>query len=111
MIILPVLIIIFGAFIGAFGAIYLKKGSAMSFRLFYKNKNLLLGLFFFGISTIPFMFAIRMGPLSVLYPFVSISYIFITILSKYLLKEKITKYKILGILFIIVGVTLIGLGH
>jgi uncharacterized membrane protein len=63
----------------------------------------------YGISTIFFILALRIGELSVVYPLTSITYIFITILSVYFLKEKMNQYKWLGILFIIVGVILVKL--
>jgi len=57
-----------------------------------------------------FIPALRGGDLSVLYPFVSLSYIWVMLLSIKMLGEKMTKLKWLGILLIISGVSLIGLG-
>lgn len=106
-------LVILGTIIGAFGALYLKKASAkFSFhpKKALANKELLIGTFLYLTSTIPFILGLRYGELSVLYPFVATSYIWVTILSMMYLKEKINSWKIMGIAAIIIGVTLIGLG-
>jgi len=109
--------VMIGCFIGSFGALYLKKGSAYlhrellkNFFLIIKNHYLLIGVFFYGISTIIFIPALKFGELSVLYPFVATVYIWTTLLSVKFLNEKMNKWKYLGILSIITGVSLIGLG-
>lgn len=48
--------------------------------------------------------------LSLIYPFVSLGYVWTTILSFYILKEKITNKKIISITLIVLGVILIGFG-
>jgi uncharacterized membrane protein len=111
------LFILMATVFGAVGALFLKIGSKQ-FRIFIsrkfileilKNYSLLFGVLLYGISTIFFILALRIGELSVVYPLTSITYIFITILSVYFLKEKMNQYKWLGILFIIVGVILVKL--
>jgi multidrug transporter EmrE-like cation transporter len=97
------------------GALFLKKGSKkffISFRLkffveLFRNRLLLLGIFFYSISTVCFILALRLGELSVVYPLTSVSYVSISMLSAYFLKERINWYKWLGIAFIILGVVLV----
>ena len=72
------------------------------------NYHLMLGLFFYGISTIIFIPALKGGHLSLLYPLVSVSYIFVSFLSQWILKEKMNKYKWSGIVLIILGITVLG---
>jgi len=103
------LVLLGGAF-GSFGPIYLKKGSAMSFKYFYKNFNLIFGVFFYGVGTVLFIPALKGGELSILYPLVSLMYIWVSLLSVKMLGEKMNKFKWIGILLIILGVSLIGLG-
>ena len=79
-------------------------------RTLIHNYNVLIGAFLYGIGTILFIPALKHGELSVLYPFVSTSYIWVSILSMSFLGEKMNREKWLGIALIIVGVTLIGLG-
>jgi drug/metabolite transporter (DMT)-like permease len=49
--------------------------------------------------------------LSLAYPLLSISYIIGIILSVLILKEKVTLLQVLGVLVIIMGVTLVSIGH
>lgn len=96
--------------IGSFGPIYLKKAS-VDFNFSLKtlfNKHLLAGLFFYGVGTILFVSALKGGEISVLYPLVATVYIWVSFLSLKMLDEKITLFKIVGILLIILGVCFIG---
>jgi drug/metabolite transporter (DMT)-like permease len=98
---------------GAFGPILLKKGSkAFSFNplKLIKNYYIVGGTFLYLFGTITFILALRGGDLSILYPLVSVTYIWVAFLSIKFLKEKMNKYKWTGILLIILGVAFIGLG-
>lgn len=112
-----ILLVIFADMIGSCGSVLLKLGSGAvtrDWRSIISNYRrtwmLLAGLTLFGISAILFTIALRGGELSVLYPFVSIGYIFIILLSKMVLKERINVWKVAGIGFIILGVAFIGFG-
>lgn len=109
-------VVIFGTVIGSFGALCLKKGSEHLHRELLKNffeiiynHYLMFGIFFYAIGTFIFIPALKYGELSVLYPFVATVYIWIVLLSIKFLNEKMNKWKYLGILFIIMGVVLIGI--
>jgi len=104
-------LVLFAQLIGAFGPIYLKRSSKqfnLSFNGLFRNYNLIIGVFFYALATIIFIPALKGGELSVLYPMVSTVYIWVSLLSIKMLKEKMTKYKWLGIIIIIFGVILIG---
>jgi multidrug transporter EmrE-like cation transporter len=106
-------LVIAAGIIGAFGPIYLKKGSSLidkkKISTIYKNKPLILGVLIYGISTIMFIPALKGGELSVLYPLVGLVYVWVAIYSKFMLKEEMTPLKWVGILTIIIGVSLIGI--
>ena len=89
---------------GALGSIMLKKGSK-HFKLsnIYKNKEIILGLFFFGLSMVFYLVALKLADLSVVYPLSSFTYAAMAILSVRYLGEKMSVYKWLGITFIILG--------
>ncbi len=111
--ILSMIIVFFATMIGAVGSLFLKYGSehfALNLKKLLTNYKVIFGLFLYGIASILFIIALRKGELTVLYPMTSLSYIWISLLSIKFLKEKMNKFKWLGILSIIVGVTLIGLG-
>jgi len=69
-----------------------------------------VGLFLYGLSFVFYIFALRKESLSVLYPFVSTTYIWTTFFSIKFLHEKMNVWKWAGLIGIIIGVTFIGLG-
>lgn len=108
-----IIVVLIACVIGAFGALFLKKGAGrIAFNLveLLKNKKLILGVIAYGISTVMFIPALKYGELSVLYPFVATSYLWVTLFSKWFLKEEINSWKWTGIFIILIGITLIGLG-
>ena len=100
--------------IGALGPIYLKKGSGKvslkKLSTINLNKDLFLGILFYGIGTVLFIPALKGGELSILYPLIGLSYVWVAIYSTILLKEKMNFLKWLGIAIVILGVSLIGIG-
>lgn len=109
-----IILVIIGGMIGAFGPIYLKKGSTQIERkdlsTVYKNKHLITGILIYGVSTIIVLPAFKGGELSVIYPLIGLSYVWVCLYSKLMLKEKMTPLKWTGIATIILGVSLIGIG-
>lgn len=114
-IILGLMIIL--TFIGAMGSLFLKLGSKnfhieasiKNIIILIKNWQVILGVFLYGLSSMIFIVVLKMTDLSIAYPMTSMSYIFVTILSYKFLKEKINKYKTIGIILIIIGVALVKL--
>jgi len=106
-------LVILGTLVGAFGPILLKKASARKLSKIsslIKNYYLFGGVSLYGLGTVLFIPALKGGDLSVLYPFVSLAYIWVSLLSVKFLGEKMNKYKWFGITLIILGVTFIGMG-
>lgn len=106
-------LVILASLIGAFGPILLKKASARKLskiKSLINNYNLFGGVALYGLGTLLFIPALKGGDLSILYPFVSLTYIWVALLSVKYLGEKMNKFKWLGIVFIILGVTFIGVG-
>jgi uncharacterized membrane protein len=106
-------LVILATILGSFGPIMLKKSARalkFSVKSVIKNKYLIGGLLFYGLGTVAFIPALRGGELSVLYPFVALVYIWVSLLSIKFLKEKMNLCKWVGVLLIIIGVTFIGIG-
>ena len=105
--------ILIATILGAFGAIYLKRGAeVLEFNLkkLIKNRKLIYGFLLYGISSLFFIVGLKGGELSILYPMVALSYVWIAILSVKILKEHMGLWKWLGVALIVFGVGLIGYG-
>ena len=61
-------------------------------------------------SSIVYALGLRGGQLSVLYPIVSLGYVFTLVWAKLFFGEPFTRFKIAGLGLILVGVFLVGLG-
>jgi drug/metabolite transporter (DMT)-like permease len=96
----------------SFAQIFLKFGSenfAIHWTQIY-NFPLVLGFVLYVIGSVSFIFAFRLGEMSVVYPVMASSYITVTLLSVYFLKEVILFQKWVGIVIITIGVFFIGKG-
>jgi drug/metabolite transporter (DMT)-like permease len=95
----------------AVGSFYLKKGvMGRSLMHVWRIPALWGGGFFHGLALITYITALKNLELSLIYPLVSITYIWTTILAVYYLGEKINFWKIAGLAGILLGVMLIGIG-
>jgi len=96
--------------LGAFGAILLKKGAVKwSFRRPF-NLFLAAGGILYVFATIFFVAGLKIAPLSFLFPFTALLYVFASLLGIFLLKEKWSSLKIIGLVCIVVGVLFVSLG-
>ena len=106
-----IIVVLLISIVGALGALFFKRGSAkfsLSVSGLFKNKNLIIGVVLSAITTIVFVFSLKGGELSILYPFVSTGFIWTAIFSVKFLGEGMNRYKLLGIALIVVGVSVIG---
>jgi len=85
-------------------------GRLGSFMEIITNVPLIAGFIFYGLASILLIMALRSGHLSVLYPFVALSFIWVTVLSIFLFNERVLMHNWLGIAAIMIGVSLIGFG-
>lgn len=74
------------------------------------NLHLWVGLSLYGVSTGLLILALRDGELSLLYPVISLTYVWVTILSVLVFNEALNVYKVCGIGVICAGVALLGKG-
>lgn len=107
-----ILLVLLASLIGSFGAVFLKLGAAHLNRGFryILNWQLAFGVALFVGSSIPFLMGLRNGELSVLYPMVSLSYMFAIFWSKLFFNEPITKAKLGALVMILAGIVCIGVG-
>ena len=71
---------------------------------------LIIGFLLYGIGAFFMLIAYGHGSLSVLQPMLSINYILTIILAYFVLHESICLIKIVGIIFVMIGVFMIGGG-
>src|SRR6516164_6860582 len=106
------LLVFAASLVGSFGAVYLKKGSAHldGSILSFVNAELFLGVSLFLGSSVFYALGIRGGQLSVLYPMVSLGYLWTLLWSKLFFQEPLTATKFLGLGLILLGVCFVGMG-
>lgn len=76
--------------------------------LILKNLALFGGYCLYGVSTVLLVLALRKGQLSILYPIISLSYVWVLLLSAYIFHEHLNFWKIAGVMTIITGVGILG---
>jgi drug/metabolite transporter (DMT)-like permease len=98
--------------VGSFGAVFLKLGAAELTQsiLSFLNWRLALGVALFLGSSVFYALGIRGGQLSVLYPMVSLGYIWTLLWSRLFFNEALTRQKFLGLGLILLGVFFVGMG-
>ncbi len=74
------------------------------------NVYLIVGVMVYAIAGILVIIALRGGEVSVLYPIIATSYIWVSFLSIYFIGESMNAWKWLGIATIFFGIVLIGFG-
>lgn len=102
-----------GSLIGSFGAVFLKAGAVRienNIAALIANWRLMAGITLFCLSSIFFVLGLKHGELSVLYPIVSLGYIWTLLWSRLFFGEELTKSKIAGLALILIGVLFVGMG-
>jgi drug/metabolite transporter (DMT)-like permease len=74
----------------------------------YLDWRIILGLFIYAIGAVMLLFAFKGGEVSVLYPIIATSFVWVAIFSWILFGESLSLIKIAGIALIIIGVSTLG---
>jgi drug/metabolite transporter (DMT)-like permease len=78
---------------------------------FILNWQILLGIACYGIGAVLMIISLRGGEVTVLYPIITSSYIWVTISSSYFFGEAINPLRGFGIFLIIAGILMITFGE
>ena len=106
-----ILLVLFGAVVGSFGAVFLKLGAVrLTGLMSMLNWRLALGVGLYLGSSVFYGLGIRHGQLSVLFPMVAVGYIWTVLWSRLFFHEQFTRSKMLGLGMVLAGVVLVGLG-
>jgi uncharacterized membrane protein len=98
---------------GAAAQILMKIGMASfapNFMAIVANGKLMAGYALYGLNTLLLVVALREGELSMLYPIIALTYVWVTLLSYTLLREPPNVFKNIGIALIVAGVAVLGRG-
>lgn len=102
------------SFVGSFGAVFLKSGATRierNIRSVVTNWRLAAGVFFFLASSLLYVRAIKDGELTVLYPMVSLGYVWTLFWSRIVFGEPLTREKLYGLGLILLGIIFLGMGN
>jgi multidrug transporter EmrE-like cation transporter len=75
------------------------------------NVALLGGLSFYGVSTVLLVLALKDGELSLLWPVIALTYVWVTLLSLVIFHDRVNPIKLAGIAIIVAGVAVMGRGQ
>ena len=108
-----ILLVFLAGVVGSFGALFLKMGAVRldGGLLSFLNRRLVLGVALYLGSSVIYVTGLRGGQLSVLYPMVSLGYIWTVLWARLFFKEAFTGRKMAGLGLILLGVALVGLGE
>ena len=106
---LAIAAMVFCSMFTSMGQLFFKLG-AMALPVLLTNWQILAGFICAGFGMLLFIFAMRHGELSLVYPILATSYIWTNLFAIFLLGEHVSFFKWAGVAGIVIGVSLIGLG-
>lgn len=108
--VLAILMVLGCSVLAAIGQIFLKIGSSSvnsSLLSWLTNTRLILGIGLYAVSTIIFVLALKLADVSILYPVIAASYIWVAILASIFLGESFSAMRWVGLVLIIGGIVLV----
>jgi multidrug transporter EmrE-like cation transporter len=101
-------------FLGAAAQMLMKTGlghlSQPGLMGYLTSMPLLAGYCLYGLNTVLMVFALRDGELSILYPIIALTYVWVTILSVIFFHESLNPFKLAGVAVVVAGVAVLGRG-
>ncbi len=100
---------------GVTGATFVNAAKSLDFHFYFDqamriitNVPLFAGYALYGISTMLLVLALRKAQLSILYPIISLTYVWVAILSVVIFHESMNGFKLIGLITVISGVAVLG---
>lgn len=100
---------------GAAAQIFMKKGVDPNVKgllptllRIFTNANLFTGMALYGVAAILLILALRRGQLSLLYPVIALTFVWVAILSVLIFHETMSPMRVAGISTVVFGVGLLG---
>lgn len=105
-------LVFIASLIGSVAAVLLKAGAdRLSGKTSEWAPKLGGGVALFGASSVLYVWGIKDGSLSVLYPMVSLGYVWTLVWSRIFFGEPFNRSKIVGLALVLIGVAFIGMGN
>ena len=108
----PVLLVFGCTILGAAAQILMKTGANQmahpGLMAMATSLPLMVGYSLYGLSTVLLVLALRDGELSLLYPVIALTYVWVTFLSFMIFHDSINVWKVCGISLIVGGVAVLG---
>jgi len=107
-------LVFIASIIGSFASVLLKASSSrmqLSIMGLISNWRLIAGACAYLLSSAIFVWGVRNGQLSILYPLVSLCYLWTMVWSRIFFGEPITRTKVTGVGLILFGIVLLGLAN
>jgi multidrug transporter EmrE-like cation transporter len=105
------LLVAIGQYLIKLGANRLSHAGLMATMLgIFTIPQLFAGYCLYAVFTVLFVYALRHGELSILYPLIALGYVWVTITAVVAFHETMNPMKIVGLLVIICGVGVLGFG-
>lgn len=102
------LVLLIMTMIGSVASLFLKKASGSNGLIeMLRNVNLYIGGFLYVTSAVLNIWLLKILDYSVILPLTSLTYIWTMVLSYFILKEKITLKKMVGVCLILIGAIII----
>lgn len=70
--------------------------------------EVLMGLCLFGLSAAAWLVVLSRIPLSIAYPFAGLTYVFTSLVARYVLHEPVPPLRWLGVMLVVAGIVFIG---
>jgi multidrug transporter EmrE-like cation transporter len=110
-----VYLVALATFLGAAAQILMKKGTGYALAHpgiagLLTDVPLIAGYGLYAVMTVMIVVAFKDGELSVLYPVIALSYVWVTVLSYFVFHDSVNAFKLAGLALIISGVATIGRG-
>jgi drug/metabolite transporter (DMT)-like permease len=105
------LLVLFASVVGSFGAVFLKLGAVRITNIWsLLNWRLFVGVALYLGSSVFYGMGIKNGQISVLFPMVSLGYVWTMVWARLFFNEQFTRQKFMGLGLVFLGVLFVGLG-
>ena len=103
----PLMLTIICTFLTATGQLLIKLGVINLPNTSYLM-IMIAGLAIYGLASVILIYALKNAELSLVYPVLSLGFVWVTLISYFILHETVGSFKIAGVGLIIIGISFIG---